>query len=145
MSHHFFFEGVVGGAPPGAATFLPGNYTINGMYTTTATTETNYLMDSTAEGYAAISDFVIITFGNITTGSGVQTSRSFDFQGDGGSGSLLALSTGTSTGGAAVWRSSVNDTIIVPGYLLATAMSTRHGRVFGSSNTATHFVFCSWN
>lgn len=144
MSHHFFFEGLTGSPPVGATTFRPGDYTINGMYSSIANAAALYLLDATAEGYAAASDFVIITRGSNSTGTGVLTSAVFDTQGDAGSGSLLATGTGTSNGANALFRVGIMETIIVPASLF-TANSTRTGINSGAGNTIYHFVFCSWN
>lgn len=129
---------------PASDQYYPGGYTINGHYLIedVTNTEANYLFDSTAEGYLASSDFVMINAeSNASTGRCVI----FDTQGDGGSGAL-SLGDTSNSGGAVVWRVSANNSLTLPASIFS-ANSTRTGRMVGQGATTDRgvvFTFCSW-
>lgn len=119
-----------------------GEYTIDGgIYFTIGTTETNYLLDSTAETAAAAADFVIASIALSTTAATLR----FDCQNDSGSGSLATAGTGTTTAGNVVHSLQVGRILMLPASLFSTAQATRHGRAIASSaNTLFFLQFCSW-
>lgn len=121
-----------------------GEFTIDGSIFVTsagANTEGNYLFDATARTAVGNADFVIVS---ATIGTTAATLR-FDCQGDGGSGSLLASGTGTSTAKNVVWSLHVGRQIILPASLFGTSDTTRTGRLISSTaSTLVYFQFCSW-
>lgn len=131
---------------PASDQYYPANYTINGHWNVNQITNTegNYLFDTTADGYLASSDFVMV---NSETTSGTATCIIFDTQGDGGSGSL-SLGDVDNTAGAVIWKVSGNSPICLPASIFPSGQSTRTGRLLNQTSTGSRgivFTFCSWN
>lgn len=170
MRNFFFYDIPPGGAPSLIDPRL-GEYSVDGgiEFLVTHNTESNYLFDSTARTAVGNSDFVIVTYiPGTTTSSNTPVDANahflFDCQGDGGSGTLLAAGTGTSTAKSAQWGGSrmhlpgmeddtqvglFDTTFVVPSYLFGTTDTLRTGRIICQNSAAStdgliHFSFCSW-
>lgn len=125
------------------STYRPGNFTVNGgYYNNFGGVQDNYLFDNALETALDTSDFLLITWA--TTSNNSATTGYFDFQGDGGSGSLLTAGTGTATDKNVVWKLSSHAPLYLPAGLAGTD-GTRTGRRIGNANAPLFsFIACNW-
>lgn len=135
---------------------FPGDFTVNGQYVHTITDnvagvkEEDYLFNSTAEGYLASSDFVLIQYRRLsTTISSGGIDIVIDCQGDAGSGTQAT--SGNTAPNDCLWVVAEGNTMALPASLFA-ANSTRTGRIKALDNAGVvgtpidhnvFFTFCS--
>lgn len=175
MFHSMFYYGVNGSAPT-TYPFRYGDFTVNGSYSfrRDTGTESNFLLDSTAQSAVGSSDFVLVTCCSTTNDADSpllnnSSNMRFDLQGDSGSGSLITGTTSTTTAKNVVWSTNSGNSgggndvnrdddfggvglhfpLCIPASLFGTSDSTRTGRVAVSSSASSEIiidlVFCSWS